>query len=456
MMPAKQQSTVLDPATTTPDSGVSKVRDHSRILDVDVIRDPVRLTALEHEWERLAAAATVPIFQSFDWISLWWKHFGVHAGRSLHVVTVRHDGVLVAILPLFEEREGLPGIIIRRRLRLMGAGVSNPGSYGLLSVYGPTDYLGAIVDPAFANEAAGLFASHIVRDCTDVDDLLLEHVPDGSFILSHLVPLLRDGGRPVRLEQTDGCPHLSLPPSMESFFASLGSNTRRRLTQARKAVGELFVIQNVSTATDFDPAYRDLIGLHQRRWNELGFAGLFSDRRFTAFHRELSLTFLTKGILVLKSAQAGGTCIAVRLLYFYNGGCFDYLSGFDDRAPASRRRPGMALLLDAMEEAIGKGFHTMDFLRGDEGYKFDFTNAVRWNSRVFVDLQRGRSFPVRSLSGASGLWRSVRHHLFQEWSLLKVQVRLQGVFRGVPSYFGFRLKRLQMKKPVKTLDNDVN
>jgi CelD/BcsL family acetyltransferase involved in cellulose biosynthesis len=446
----------LDPLTTQRASGVSALDSHSGILGVEVIRDPANLSALEHEWEDLATRASVPVFQSFDWMSLWWKHFGLHTDRTLHAVTVRREGVLVAILPLFEEREGFPGIIVRRRLRLMGAGVPNPGSYGLLSVYGPTDYLGAIVDPAYANDVAGAFASHIMRDCTDVDDLLLEHVPAGSFILAHLIPLLRDGGRTIRLEQTDGCPRLSLPPSMEAFFASLGSNTRRRLTQARKAVGELFAIQNVTTVAEFDPAYRALVALHQRRWNELGFAGLFSDSRFTAFHRELSIRFLTKGILSLKSAQADGTSIAVRLLYLYNGGCYDYLSGFDDRAPASRRRPGMALLLDAMEEAIGKGFHTMDFLRGDEGYKFDFTNEVRWNSRVHVDLGYGRSLPIRVLSGASGLWRSMRHHLFQEWSLLEVQLRRQGIIRGVPSYLGFRLKRLQLKKSVKTLDNDTN
>src|SRR5215210_8753673 len=58
---------------------------------------------LSEEWTSLAEA-TGSVFSTWEWNSLWWKHFG--RGRELMAIACRDgDGVLVAILPLYRARE---------------------------------------------------------------------------------------------------------------------------------------------------------------------------------------------------------------------------------------------------------------------------------------------------------------------------------------------------------------
>jgi CelD/BcsL family acetyltransferase involved in cellulose biosynthesis len=58
------------------------------------------LDTLEQEWKDLAEK-TDNIFASWEWASLWWRHFG--ADRRPLIVACRspHDDRLVGILPLY-------------------------------------------------------------------------------------------------------------------------------------------------------------------------------------------------------------------------------------------------------------------------------------------------------------------------------------------------------------------
>src|SRR5690349_1080294 len=75
--------------------------------------------ALESSWRTLAersSAATV--FQSWEWVSAWWRAFG--HGHSLRVVVVRQGDRLLAAAPMMVRR--LAGI---RLLEFLGAGRSD-------------------------------------------------------------------------------------------------------------------------------------------------------------------------------------------------------------------------------------------------------------------------------------------------------------------------------------------
>jgi CelD/BcsL family acetyltransferase involved in cellulose biosynthesis len=126
--------------------------------------------------------------------------------------------------------------------------------------------------------------------------------------------------------------------------------------------------------------------LHQRRWRKLGYPGLFADARFRAFQESVARAFFRNGWLRVTRADSGGACVAVRLSYAHNGRLYDYLSGFDDDAPAAKRRPGLALLFAQMEAAFAEGIRTIDLLRGEEPYKFELTAEAPRNMNMVATL----------------------------------------------------------------------
>jgi CelD/BcsL family acetyltransferase involved in cellulose biosynthesis len=72
-------------------------------LEVAVIRDPQAFAALEEEWDDLyRRCPRATPFQSWAWLYTWWEYYG--EGYELRLITVRHEGLLVGIIPLMLER----------------------------------------------------------------------------------------------------------------------------------------------------------------------------------------------------------------------------------------------------------------------------------------------------------------------------------------------------------------
>src|SRR5262249_55912900 len=73
------------------------------------------------EWDDLLQASVADrIFLTWDWLWVWWRHFG--RGRRLAVVIVRCDGELVAIAPLALGMRRTSRLVPFRALEFLGTG----------------------------------------------------------------------------------------------------------------------------------------------------------------------------------------------------------------------------------------------------------------------------------------------------------------------------------------------
>jgi CelD/BcsL family acetyltransferase involved in cellulose biosynthesis len=68
-------------------------RIHQNSLEVLGAIDPLR-----PEWSELAERGR-SVFQTWEWAADWWRHFG--RNRDLRVTTIRSNGKIVGILPLY-------------------------------------------------------------------------------------------------------------------------------------------------------------------------------------------------------------------------------------------------------------------------------------------------------------------------------------------------------------------
>ena len=89
-------------------------------VSVRVIKTDAEFAALEADWERLqSGAALTSIFQTFDWLHLWWTFYG--RGRPLSVLVATAGQEPVGVLAVYVETVTIFHVPVRL-LRFVGTG----------------------------------------------------------------------------------------------------------------------------------------------------------------------------------------------------------------------------------------------------------------------------------------------------------------------------------------------
>jgi CelD/BcsL family acetyltransferase involved in cellulose biosynthesis len=179
-------------------------------------------------------------------------------------------------------------------------------------------------------------------------------------------------GWTLNLEREDVCPVLTLPDvaDFDGYLGTLGKKARheiRRKLRRAESRGEVRLADSPDPLGDLAA----FIELHQKRW---GAEGLFrptpggaASRRFFARLFELlgpdgtaRLTFLT----------IDGRRIAAGVHLETPDGYLYFNAGVDP--DAGDLSPGVLMVARYIDRAIASGKRRLDFLRGDEGYKYEW------------------------------------------------------------------------------------
>src|SRR5262249_26056343 len=78
-------------------------------LRVRVVDSSWEFSALRREWNEIAAVSYATAFQSHEWLSRWWKHFGNNPSCELHIVLFFRGDRLAGIAPMFLESTRIAG-----------------------------------------------------------------------------------------------------------------------------------------------------------------------------------------------------------------------------------------------------------------------------------------------------------------------------------------------------------
>src|SRR5262249_42602025 len=398
----------------------------SSTLSVAVVQHEQDFAALAPDWEALCSTSNARVYQSFDWQWLWWTHFG--SGLALHIVAFRRDGELVGVAPFYVHTDSPCGLGVRRGLRLLGSPVRIRERSGTSMTYDPSDYLDIMVRPG-CEDAVGQALAGYLRDHRAAYDVIeVVNTPEDSTVMTVMVPCFRRVGFTVETRPADVCPRLRIPPSVQEYVETRRPGGRRRLHQARRAArrGGAFTIETVADEAETREALQALVRLHQKRWNRLGYPGLFFEDRFQRFVTNVVGSLSRRGRLWLKVARTDGRLIAVRLGFVFNNALYDYLSGFDHDAAAAKRRPGLALLLSMIEDATALKARHIDLLRGDEEYKYELTSEVARNWTI-----KARIPGTRVADGVqAGL--GLLDHLGTRWWRERLILRVHAQQHGMP------------------------
>ena len=341
-------------------------------------------------WDALLAANPwATPFSRWAFHRAWWDGYGANAHEETLVVIpadAPDDAAPIAIVPLMHRHEVEPDDVeLATKIRsAIGPRLTPVPPDAKALFFGASyhaDYATLLCAPSDLPAVAAALADYCASDGDpghpapwDAVDLRRLRCGDpAADALEDAFARLDDQRDWMTvLEREEVCPVTTLPDTrdIDEFLATLGKKERhevRRKVRRAEAVGEIALIDSADPLVDLEA----FIDLHQKRW---GVDGLFPDtpggEQSRVFIRRLFEAFGPSDVLRLAFLTVGGRRIAAGISFETADTIYYYNAGVDP--DARELSPGVLMVERYVRRALEKGIRTLDFLRGDETYKYEW------------------------------------------------------------------------------------
>ena len=316
---------------------------------MEVVEDSLGFAALEEEWEDLhRQCPRATPFQSWAWLYSWWEYYG--EGYELRLITMRHEGLLVGIIPLMLERGWGLG-----KLLFVGTG--------------PTDYLDVLTRRGWDDKIFESGAQALKKmKCWRIADLQQLRPEAAAWSIYRWW----DGPR-ISLRQ-DACPIVEIQPRDE-LLASLSRNLRSTVRRALRRAAADGLQRKIADESNIKQAAERLVALHREGWLGRSIGAEHLTQRFEAFMVAAAERLAHRRLGSISEFWQEEEVLISDFLMLGRGFCGSYLLGASQKAQ-QRYQWSSLYIWDAVEIAHGKKSSCLDLLRGEEPYK------LRWSSRI--------------------------------------------------------------------------
>jgi CelD/BcsL family acetyltransferase involved in cellulose biosynthesis len=320
------------------------------VSDVREVNQIERLAEYRDAWRSLLGQTEgASLFQSLDWLEVYWGHFG--GGQRLRVILVLSGGRLTGVLPL---------VVRRERTRVGPVRILTYPLHDWGSFYGPIG-----PDPA-GTLAAGL--EYVRSTPRDWDALELRWVDAEGCDRGVTERALRAAGLPCYKTIWDKTAVVDLAGTWESYLASRPSKWRNNLRRAERRLRDLGKLTLVhfrplgeshgdgSPRWDLYDACEQLAG---RSWQGASSSGTtLSHDSIRPFLRDAHEAAVRAGAVDLHLLLLDGRPLAFAYNYHCRGRVDGLRAGYD--ASLARDGAGTLLLSRAIEESFRQGDRVYD------------------------------------------------------------------------------------------------
>jgi CelD/BcsL family acetyltransferase involved in cellulose biosynthesis len=338
-------------------------------MQLKVIKTLNELEEIETEWNNLLgkSASHVP-FMRHEYMTPWWKTLG--GGEwphgDLHIVTAySEEGNLIGIAPFFHTTN-LDG-----KAALMFIGSIEISDY--------LDFVSALdVLPAFVD----VLLEHLDSpEAPDWEVLDLYNFLEESYTLPILEAAAQKHGWNFIKERIQPAPAISIPDSWDAYLAGIKKKQRheirRKIRRAESYIVPVrwYIVQDETTLDDEIEAFFQLMAYDPEK-------DAFLTEVMRTQMRDSIHTAFQAGWLQLSFLEVGDEKAAAYLNFDYENKLWVYNSGINFNF--RELSPGWVLLAFLIQWAIDNGREALDFMRGDEAYKYRFGGVDRFVLRVQV------------------------------------------------------------------------
>lgn len=322
-------------------------------LQFEIVRDGDRLEELAAAWTALWSRRNGLVFQSHPWVCAWWRTLPDRAGYRLCIVLAWQQDHLAAVMPLVISR--------RRGVRIL--------EWAAQEV---TDYCDAVAEPGSAEILRRMWAYISAEGGYDI--VHLSHVlPDAEAraLLHDLSPgalPLRDGYRTEASLRVRGT-----WPSGKAWFDKQSKKLRQNYRRGQKSLAERgrLAFRLLGADEPHGPVVERIAAL-KRAW--LAANGkdhpLFDES--APMLSALITTLAELGALRIFVIECDSVPVAISVNLVHGDTMMAFLTSYD--RDYERASPGVLLMMDYIQWSFDNGLRCVDFMRGDESFKFRFAN----------------------------------------------------------------------------------
>jgi CelD/BcsL family acetyltransferase involved in cellulose biosynthesis len=346
-------------------------------MRIEVIRQLEQWDAQRAMWEEIDAAGERQTpFQSFAWLTGWWKYAG---GGQLHIIRVDDDaGRTIGFAPFF------------LRKHYYGWPIAHLALIGTKRA----DYLDFLVRAGCEDAFFGALFSALDQRDRPFAFVDLRDVPERSASLPFL---LREAGRRSWFCTMDGrsiCVAAPLPPDWRTFLNRLGTRARKDVDYDRRYLARHFLVEvrDCRTAPVARAAFADMVHIYRARWRQAPTAVRFADAAGVYFEQTIyeeearrdALRFWMLYLDGMPAACVSGFLRGRRII----------LDTVAHHPTYQKYSVGSVLIGHAIEACIGEALVEFDFTRGPERYKYAWGGEERPNLHIRLCPDHGTTVRV--------------------------------------------------------------
>lgn len=321
----------------------------------------IRNEDFEHvcgEWLGLLAQSPRPIpFATPAWQRVWLKHF--QGQRELRVITARDGERLIGIAPMLID----------------GARAEFVGNYSIC------DYMDAVVTPGFESAFYPRLLDALAS--AGAAELDLRGLLPTSPTLEGIAAAAPAAGYTATREDEALAPAVELPATWDDYLATLSKKDRhelrRKMRRLESAGGEveMRVVTEPTEACDRLDTLFHLMRISNHHKEEF-----LARPGMEAFFRDMTHVMASEGMLRFYFLTFDSIPVASVLNFDLGGRLFMYNSGYDPQYAHSA--VGLMSKTLLIRDAIEHGRTCVDFMRGDESYKYDLGGKDQQVSRLLL------------------------------------------------------------------------
>lgn len=325
-----------------------------RIIAVDNFND---FLALEEKWKKVLQQSNHTIFQTWEWLSTWWRYFG--KGKRLLVLLAEDDGEIRGIAPLMYSVESKFGVR-QGIIEFIGTGHSEYNDFILSDKH---------------QQCIQMFFDHLNNLPLKWTLAKLVDIPSENKYLSQISNRTAIGRTIL---------NLALPATYEGLSQNVKGRDRkdfRRNLRRLEENGFKVELVDYSTSNLATKGMKTLFELHQKRWQSKGgFRGMFAESAFCKFSLDIAKCFSKENWLGLYSLEISGKPAAAIVGFKYFSKYYLYISGLDP--VYTKFSAGNILYWLAIPKLIQERFVDFDFGVGVDNYKRQWSPREKSNLEV--------------------------------------------------------------------------
>jgi len=333
-------------------------------VETRLIEDSSAFALLEPFWNRIVVqSAANTCHSTFEWLFTWWRYFGTDR-RLLLLVAYEHD-IPVGLAPLY-----------------VGSGTTEPRDLHFLG-QGLSDYAG-LITPRDRPDVTEALVSALLDLRPSWDGIDLEEIPAGSPNKALLDRVIETARVPAAWQTTVQCPYLPIEGGWEAFYATMGKGFRHEVRNKlnrwnSRSDGRIEGLElRYVDRREVDSVFVDEVAaLSGERRSVDGHRSPFLNHPDQEFLREVLPLMGRRNQLRVGELRSGNALLAFMLAYHWQGIVYMWNTQYDPTY--AEYSLGRMVLVSLAEQSFHEGCHELDFMRGEEPYKFEWTTLHRTN-----------------------------------------------------------------------------